>query len=220
MWRPRPSAGARCSIAAYVASGANAIRGNTGAEFGSLLDKLVSLTLDAGGANPTPLTIVVTSFTQLRDRNSIIQLERGVLMSLWKAGLIGLVAAAALWASSITSGQQRVVTVVIDGGGSTIATGDTKFYPSAKFGCTINQAMISADQTGSITVDVWKVNAAIPTGTNKISASAPVTLATAQLNQASSLTGWSLGVLPNDVFGFNVATATTVTRVTVQLWCQ
>ena len=116
--------------------------------------------------------------------------------------------------------QLHSITFVIDGGGSAITTGDIKVYPSAEFSCTINQATISADQSGSITVDIWKVNAAIPTSGNKISASAPVTLSASQLNQASSLAGWTLGVVANDVFGFNVATASTVTRVVGQLWCQ
>ncbi len=46
-----------------------------------------------------------------------------------------------------------------------------------------------------------------------------MTLASAQLNQASSLTGWTTRVTTGDVFGFSVATVATVTRVTIQIWC-
>lgn len=123
-------------------------------------------------------------------------------------------------ALSAGAGQLHSISFVIDGGGSTILTGDAKVYPTADFACTINRIDISADQSGSITVDVWKAAAAIPTSGNKISASAPLTLSAAQLAQNGSLTGWSTAVSVGDVFGFNVATATTVTRVTGQIWCQ
>lgn len=127
-----------------------------------------------------------------------------------------------LTTSGCLSGSSvHIITAVIDGGGAAIAPGDANVFPSVNFGCTIGAAMVSADAVGSITVDVWKANAAIPTSGDKISGTNPVTLASAQLNQASSLATWtSTTVSANDVFGFRVATATTVTRVTVQLFCQ
>jgi hypothetical protein len=123
-------------------------------------------------------------------------------------------------ALSAGAGQLHSISFVIDGGGSVIVTGDAKVYPTADFSCTINRWDISADQSGSITIDVWKAAGAIPTSGNKISASAPLTLSTAQLAQNGSRTGWTAGVSAGDVFGFSVATVTTVTRVTGQIWCQ
>jgi hypothetical protein len=114
----------------------------------------------------------------------------------------------------------HVINFVIDGGGSVISLGDIKTYPSVNYSCTINKAMITSDQSGSITIDIWKANAAIPTAGNIISASAPVTLSTAQINQNSSIAGWTTSVAVNDVFGFSVASATTVTRVVGEIWCQ
>ena len=121
---------------------------------------------------------------------------------------------------TVSQGQQHVISFVIDGAGSAIATGALKDFPTANFTCTINKAQISADQSGSITVDIWKAAGAIPTSGNKISASAPVTLSSAQLNQNSSLAGWTTSVAVGDVFGFSVATASTVTHVVGQIWCQ
>lgn len=113
------------------------------------------------------------------------------------------------------------VTFVIQGAsGAAIATGDLGLFPTADFACTINRTDISADQSGSITVDIWKRAGAIPAGAQKISASAPVTLSSAQLNQNGSISGWSTTVSSGDVFGATVATASTVTKVTVQIWCQ
>jgi hypothetical protein len=116
--------------------------------------------------------------------------------------------------------QPHVISFSIDGGGSVIATGDAKIYPTADFSCTINRWDVSADQSGSITIDVWKAAGAIPTSGNKISASAPITLSTAQLAQNGSRTGWTSAVSVGDVFGFSVATVSTVTRVIGQVWCQ
>jgi hypothetical protein len=121
---------------------------------------------------------------------------------------------------TVSQGQQHVISFVIDGAGSAIATGALKDFPTANFTCTINKAQISADQSGSITVDIWKAAGAIPNSGNKISASAPVTLSASQLNQNSSLSGWTTSVAVGDVFGFSVATSSTVTHVVGQIWCQ
>lgn len=115
--------------------------------------------------------------------------------------------------------QQHVITFMLDGGGSPIATGAVGVFPTAAFACTINRIDVSADVSGSITVDIWKAAGAIPTAGNKISASAPATLSAAQLSQNGSLTGWTTAVSSGDVFGATVATASTVTKVTVQIWC-
>lgn len=117
-------------------------------------------------------------------------------------------------------GDLHSITFVIDGGGSPILTGDLKDFPTANFACTISRIDISADVAGSITVDIWKRAGAIPTSAQKISASAPLTLSAAQLNQNGSLTGWTTAVAVGDVFGGTVATAATVTHVIGQIWCQ
>jgi trimeric autotransporter adhesin len=116
--------------------------------------------------------------------------------------------------------QLHVISFVIDGAGVAIVTGALKDFPTVDYACTINRIDIASDVSGSITVDVWKANAAIPVAGNKISASAPLTLSTAQLAQSGSLTGWTTNVSTNDVFGFSVASATTVTHVVGQIWCQ
>jgi hypothetical protein len=122
--------------------------------------------------------------------------------------------------SAIGVSQLHSITFAINGGGSVISTGDVHEYITVDFNCTISRVDISGNPSGSMTVDIWKVNAAIPTGTNKISASAPATLSSSQLAQSGSLSGWSTSVVANDVFDANVATVSSVTSATVQLWCQ
>lgn len=121
---------------------------------------------------------------------------------------------------SVFVSQQHSIAVSLDGGGVAITTGDVGVFPTAAFACTINRVDISADQSGSITIDVWKRAGAIPTSAQKISASAPLTLSSSQLSQNGSLTGWTTAVASGDVFGFTVVTAATVQKVTGQIWCQ
>jgi hypothetical protein len=118
--------------------------------------------------------------------------------------------------------QQHVIAFAISGGGSVISTGDTHSYPTAAFSapCNITRIDASGQPTGSITVDIWKAAGAIPTSANKISASAPATLSGSQLNQNGSLAGWTTAVSSGDVFGASVATVSSVTSATVQIWCQ
>ncbi len=117
-------------------------------------------------------------------------------------------------------------TVTIPIAGAPIVTGTSSVgipNPPTTFACTINKAQISANASGSITVDIWKKSLAIPSASDKISASAPVTLASAQLNNASSLTGWGVGLTISigDVFWASVATVDgSLTNVSVVLTCQ
>jgi hypothetical protein len=116
--------------------------------------------------------------------------------------------------------QLHAISFVIDGGGSAIAAGALSDFPAVAYACSINRIDISADQPGSIAVDVWKAAGAIPTAADKISASAPLTLSSAQLTQNGSISGWTTSVSSGDVFGFSVASATTVTHVNGTIWCQ
>lgn len=121
-------------------------------------------------------------------------------------------------ASSIVS--LHAITFTIDGGGSAITTGAVNLFIPIHFSCTVQRYDIAADQSGSITIDVWAANGAIPTSGNKISASAPMTLSSAQLSQNGSRTGWNGMLSDGFVMGFSVATASTVTRVYGVIWCQ
>lgn len=119
-----------------------------------------------------------------------------------------------------TAPNTRTVTVayVIDGGGAPITTGN-KGSLVLDFSGTIQSATLLADQTGSAVVEIWKTNyAGYPGSTaNKITASAPPTLSSAQKSQDATLTGWTKTISAGDVLTFNVNSAATVTRVTLLL---
>jgi hypothetical protein len=115
-----------------------------------------------------------------------------------------------------------IIEFIIDGGGSTITTG-LKGYIQVPFACTITQATLLADQTGSIVVNVWKTTYSSfapgthPVSGDKITASAPPTISSAAKAQDATLTGWTTSISAGDIIAFNVDSVTTIQRVTIAL---
>lgn len=125
----------------------------------------------------------------------------------------------AVAAADVSTGlKTRTLGIVIDGGGSAITTG-VKGYLQCPVSGTITSNTVLADQSGSIVIDVWKDTYANypPTDADSITASAPPTISSAVKSTDSTLTGWTTSVTAGDCFGFNVDSATTVTRVTLEL---
>lgn len=105
----------------------------------------------------------------------------------------------------------------IDGSGGTITVGQ-KGYVQVPYACTINSWRIIANASGSIVIDIWKAAApTIPTVANTITAAAIPGLSSQQTNASSTLTGWTTSIAANDIIGFNVNSATTVSWVILQL---
>jgi hypothetical protein len=119
-----------------------------------------------------------------------------------------------------TASRIRTITFGVDGGGSAITTGTKGYLPKIPFAGTIASWRLIAFESGSIVMDVWKAASAVPTNANSITASAKPTLSSAQLADSSTLTGWTTAVAVGDVFGFEVESATTVTKVVLVLEIQ
>lgn len=115
-----------------------------------------------------------------------------------------------------------------DKGTAVIVSGANKKFPQVSFAGTITGWTVTADQPGSISVDVWKAASSvppsaptIPTSANKISASAPIVLPSAQSasSAAAGVSTWTgLTVSPWDVFGVNVTSATTITSYLIEIY--
>lgn len=112
--------------------------------------------------------------------------------------------------------RRRTLGMCFDGAGS-VPTVGTVGYVVCPFTGTIDQWSIVADASGSAVVDVWKAAGAIPTNGDTIAGSEKPTLSAQQLNSDTALTTWSTTVTAGDVFGFELESASTVTRVTVQV---
>lgn len=116
--------------------------------------------------------------------------------------------------------QTHTVTIPIVGSPITTGTTCVGFPAMANFTSTITGCTILGNVSGSITVDIWKANAAIPSSANKISSTSPATLSSQQINSASSISGWTTSISPHDVFWASVATVDgTLTSVTIQILC-
>jgi len=110
-------------------------------------------------------------------------------------------------------------------GTTTITTGDTGCYAdNGVYAGTINRVdtigFAAALATCSITVDIWKRNAAVPTASQKISASAPATLSSANISTSGSLSGWTTSVADGDQWGASVATVSGCVYAQVKVFYQ
>jgi hypothetical protein len=120
-------------------------------------------------------------------------------------------------ASSSGITPKRVVGATFDGQGSAPTAGSVA-YVVVPFNGTIDQWYIVSDASGSCVVDVWKAAGSIPTDANRIAGTEKPTLSAAQLASDTALTTWStLVVTVGDVFGFELESASTLTRVSVEV---
>ena len=117
------------------------------------------------------------------------------------------------WAGQVTS-----IGAILDGGGSAIAA-NTIIYVRVPFACTINEFTILADQSGPITVKVYKDTYANypPTSGDDISNGGLAVTTTTKATD-TTLTSWTTAIAAGDVLAFtNTTAATSITRATCQL---
>ena len=106
--------------------------------------------------------------------------------------------------------------ITIDGGGATPAVG-SKGYIQCPYAGNITGWTLFADRTGSAQITVKKSTyAGFPT-TASIVAGAPPALVSQQKNSTTVLAGWTVAVAVGDVFEFNLDSAATVQRLTLEL---
>jgi len=116
--------------------------------------------------------------------------------------------------------NQRTFTwlIQLDGGGAALLAG-IKGYVPVDFAGTIQGWTLIGDVSGSIVIDIWKDTYAnaLPTVADTITASAKPTISSAIKNTSTTLTGWTTTFAAGDVFGFNVDSASTITKATLAL---
>lgn len=114
--------------------------------------------------------------------------------------------------------QTRTLGITIDGAGLVITTG-IKGFLQVPVACTITAVTMLADQAGSIVVDIWKDTYANypPTVADTITAAAKPTIAAANKSQDNTVVGWTTAIAAGDILGFNVDSAATITRLTLEL---
>jgi hypothetical protein len=109
--------------------------------------------------------------------------------------------------------------------GVALTTG-IKGYIQVNQALTIVGNTLLANLSGSVVVNVYKCTYANfdvtthPVVGDKITASAPPTIAAAVKSTDATLTGWTTAIAAGDVLAFNVDSATTIERVTICLKCK
>jgi hypothetical protein len=110
--------------------------------------------------------------------------------------------------------------ITIDGAGANITTG-VKGYVRVPYNCTITKAEMVANDTGTVTVQVWKDSYAAfpPTSADAIYLSTPPNITSTFKSTDSTLSGWATSLLEGEYLAFNVPSASTgsLTRVTLTL---
>lgn len=113
--------------------------------------------------------------------------------------------------------------MIVDGIGNVIGTG-VKGYLEVPFNMSLSQAVLLADETGSIVVDIWRCTFAQfdggvthPVVTDRITASAQPTISSATSSKDSTLSGWVTTLNKGDILAVNVISCTAIKRVTVSL---
>lgn len=110
------------------------------------------------------------------------------------------------------------VSIIIDNRGSAIGTG-VKGNIRVPYNCTVTGWTLTADQTGSIVIGVWRDSYANypPVVGDSIAGTEKPTLSSASKNQDLSLTTWTTSLLQDDILRINVDSVSTVTRVELHL---
>ncbi len=121
--------------------------------------------------------------------------------------------------SSSDSLRKCALHFTIDGGGSAITTGG-KAWVRVPYDMTITGWDITADQSGSIVIDVYKDTYANfpPDSSDSIAGTEKPTLSSAQKNQDTSLSSWTTSVSAGDYIKINVDSASTVTKVYLTIY--
>jgi hypothetical protein len=124
--------------------------------------------------------------------------------------------------ASVTVG---IVGITIDGGGTVPTTG-LKGLVQIPYACTITGWSIIADQSGAASVDIWALagsapptTPSIPVSANKISASAPVALSSAQsaAGGTTAISTWTKPISQWMTVAFNLSSITTCNRIAIEL---
>lgn len=175
----------------------------------------------AGGVYTFAMTTVIDTISKLPNMNTDRLLGRdaagiGPPEELTVSTGIGFNAAGGI---ELTQNQRiRTLPVRIGYSASAIAAGVSGDV-QIPFACNIYAVTLLADQSGSIVLDIWKDTYTNypPTADDSICAAAKPTLLSAIKYTDATLTGWTVGIAAGDVLRVNVDSASTVTRVSLNL---
>ena len=213
---PPSHSGATIQLASFIFKGGQTAFG-TSAYF---VDKRKTHATGSGGAVAINTFNIISSdsgSTTADSSNDTLTIAGGSLIDTSISGDTVTIAVE----SSLNTGLKKGKFVcTIDGGGSAISTGAKKIYFSAEHAGTITGWRILADQSGSITLDLWKDTFANrpPTDADTITASAQPLISGATGAQSTTLTGWTTSITTGDIIEVNVDSCSTITKIVFELY--
>lgn len=156
--------------------------------------------------------------------SGLINVVNASAATLTTAGTTGLAIlgdnTAASARSNIGISTSELITI-IDGGGVTITPGVKGNFVS-KFNFSISEWTLTADQSSSIVIDIWKspystYTATVPSSANSITGSGKPTI-TASAKNTATTGNWSNTIVSaGDVLRFNVDSVSSAANVTLTL---
>jgi len=208
-----------CAVGAIAVSYTSV---NTVHIFNSLIDNTT-----IGGTNPAPATVTTLSAT------SSLTTPAATIGTLTSTGIgtSGLTVTSSLLTSYVGANVQQLgtdgsgivrartvykdLTMVIDGGGSTITTG-WKGVLEVPFACTIQGWTLLTRDTGSLTVDVYQSNyGAWPTVVSITNGHFPALTSYKAQDFGVGGEGWTTSLGTNTLIGFSVGAASGVQQATI-----
>lgn len=195
---------------------------------GALTTGLLKITVAAGSATPSTATAgtdYVVPAGNVATATALAANGANCAAGQYPLGVDASGAVEGCTAAGGGGGGNRLLGITIDGAGQTITTGVKGFVLAPIAGTITAATLLSTDASAtacSIVIDVWKDTYANypPTDLDSITASAPPTLSSATKSQDTTLTGWTTAVTAGTVYGFNVDSVTSCTRVTLMLTVQ
>lgn len=120
-------------------------------------------------------------------------------------------------------GTKGIISVTFDGGGSELTTGVKKPWVYVPYNGNITSAVLLADQSGSIVIDVWRTNytdfdagSTHPVNGDSVTGATPPTISAATKSKDVALSDWEFEGAPivqtDDVIGFNIDSISTITK--------
>lgn len=118
----------------------------------------------------------------------------------------------------ILKDQLGAIGFIIDGGDSVITSGQ-KGHLEIPFPVTLDRVTLLADQSGYITVNIWKDSYANfpPTSGDTICAAARPLISSSFKYQDTALTGWTKSIVSGDILAYGTDIASNIQRCTVSL---
>ena len=186
--------------------------------FGAIaVGDLPTVTVAYGGTGLSTLTAHAVQVGEGTSTSAQVGPNAATTYPLFSAGSSADPAFRAIAAADIPSGlRARAVGMSFNGGGSAIALNSISYIAAVPFAGTISAWDLCVD-TGTATVDVFKIATGTGLPTASITASATPAIASNNCLHSATLTGWTTSIAAGDRLAFKVTAISAATNISIML---